>query len=250
MLRGKATGIRFFRKFMSFWLGCFICLTSYDLIKGENINPSSTAYPSCFLVTGIIRYRSVHKQVSLRLQCCVTYDKQIQYSIKSPFGVECIRGSVDQEGLIIVDRFHRITYLRNYKQIKQAYHVSLNYLLIQAFLLGNFYKVTDHENEKQVTIESDLLRSLLICNYAKVIQEVVTRLVDLQGNSIVKWLYQRNPTPLKRDFTHLRGIKIHFTLKKGSSSYPQVITLQRLRFKPLKRPNMRPLRNIKVALNK
>ncbi|MBX9890324.1 MAG: DUF4292 domain-containing protein [Amoebophilaceae bacterium] len=189
----------------------------------------------------------MRKQVSLRFQCCVTYDQQIQYSIKSPFGVECIRGSVDQEGLIIVDRLHRITYRRNYEQIKQAYHVSLNYLLIQAFLLGNFYKVTDHENKKQVTIDSDLLRPFLICSYAKVIQGVVTRLVDLQGNPIVKWIYQRNPTPLKQDFTNLRGIKIHFTIKHGRSSYPKVITLERLKFKPLKRPNMRPLRNIKVA---
>jgi hypothetical protein len=135
---------------------------------------------------------------------------------------------------------YRVAYRWNYEQIKQQYHFHYNYQLIQSLLLGTACTSILIKNEKETLNTPAELRKYLAYTYHNVTGKVMgVQLVDEKCGHGVRFSYQRKALPSKDYFTCLAGMKIHFSLTDKEKLYQGSIALRKLKFKQLKKPNMK-----------
>lgn len=189
-----------------------------------------TTFPACFSMQAALHFMGLHYTFRCRVACCVTYDQQIDFIVKGPLGIEIIRGLIDKKGVTVVDRLRRLVHQWDYKRIKQQYHFPCNYPFIQSLLLGRVCSPIEQG-------VPNALCSDLAYTYDDLTRKVVLdRLIDpKQGNSL-KFLYRHKTVA---DRSCLSGIKMHFSLKDKGQLYQGSVTLHKLHFKELKRPNIK-----------
>ncbi|WP_419241040.1 DUF4292 domain-containing protein [Cardinium endosymbiont of Nabis limbatus] len=191
-----------------------------------------TAFPSYFSMQASLHFMGLSHTFRYRLVCCITYDEQIDFMVKGPLGIVLIRGAIGKKGVTVVDQLQRVVYQWNYQQIKEKYHVSCNYPLMQSLLLGT---VTDPIAHRLSTPDS--LCSDIVYTYDDLTGKVIAaERIDTKQGNFVKVLYQHK---MEGEATYLSGIKISFSLSDKKKLYQGKAALHKLHFKALKKPNIK-----------
>ncbi|CAH2560102.1 DUF4292 domain-containing protein [Cardinium endosymbiont of Oedothorax gibbosus] len=189
-----------------------------------------TTFPACFSMQAALHFMGLQHTFHCRVACCVTYDQQIDFIVKGPLGIEVIRGLIDKKGVTVVDRLRRLVYQWDYKRIKQQYHFPCNYLFIQSLLLGRVCSPIEQG-------VPDALCADLTYTYDDLTRKVSrVQLIDPKQGNGLKFLYQHR---MVVDRACLSGIKIHFSLNDKGQFHQGNVTLHKLHFKKLKRPNIK-----------
>ncbi|UWW96721.1 MAG: DUF4292 domain-containing protein [Candidatus Cardinium sp.] len=215
-----------------------LCLTALYLFAGCGMQQAAnqsfdvvdllTVFPRCFSMQASLDFMGLHHAFRYRLVCCVTYNQQIDFIVKGPFGIALIAGVIDKKGVTVVA--HRVVHQWDYKQIQEQYHFPCNYLLIQSLLLGRVYSpMEDH-----LSIP-DGLWSGLAYTY-DTLRRKVTAVQLINQDSSFKCLYRYK---MAADTTCLSRMNIYFSLRDKQQLYQGRAVLHKLHFKKLKKPNIR-----------
>ncbi|WP_339044112.1 DUF4292 domain-containing protein [Cardinium endosymbiont of Tipula unca] len=195
--------------------------------------------PACFSITASLNYVGSNDSYRCQVYCCVEHDKQIHFVVRGPFGIEVVRGVMNEKGVTILDRLHRLVHQWDYEQIKQHYHVHCNYQLIQSLLLGTTCKTPPFRNDQGLLVTPSESRNYLHYTYDRVTGKVIgTQLMDGKGNNRIKFLYKRSDIPLN-SFIGIAGIKIDFSLNDNHQPYKGMMIYYNLRFSSLSTPNIK-----------
>lgn len=191
-----------------------------------------TTFPACFSMQASLHFMDPFHTLRCRVVCCVTYDQQVDFIVKGPLGIELMRGVIDKKGVKVVDRLRRLVYQWNYKRIKEVYHFSCNYPLIQSLLLARVCSPIEYGLSILDPLCSDLAYT-----YDGLTRKVVAaQLIDKKQGNCFKFLYRYK---MIADTACLSGIKIGFSLRDKGNRYQGRVTLQKLHFKELKKPNIK-----------
>ncbi|MCT4697250.1 DUF4292 domain-containing protein [Candidatus Cardinium sp. TP] len=184
-----------------------------------------TTFPACFSMQASVHCMGFGPTFRCRVVCCVSYNQRIDFIVKGPLGIEIIHGCIDKKGVTIVDRLRRIVHQWDYQRITQHYHFVCNYPLIQSLLLGTG------------PIGQGALPADLAYTYDDLTRNVIAvQLRDTKQFNIFTFLYRYK---MVVDRACLSGIKLRFLLKGQVQCYQGRITLYKLYFKKLKKPNIR-----------
>ena len=191
-----------------------------------------TTFPSCFSLQASLHFMGLRHACRYRLVCCVTYNQQINFIIKGPFGIALIAGLIDKKGVTVVDRLRRVVHRLDYKQIQEQYHFPCNYPLIQSLLLSRVYipiqdrlSITDPFSSNLAYTYDDLRRKV-----------TAVQLIDSKQRNTFKCLYRYK---VAADTTCLSGMKVNFSFRDKQQLYQGSALLHKLHFKQLKKPNIR-----------
>lgn len=177
--------------------------------------PQYFALKSSFICCGQGRtYRAV-------LEVWVDYGRQMHFAIRGPLFSTVARGCVDQRGISWVDCFNRLSYVLDYRQIREQYGFLLNYPLIQSLLLAQAYTDTVSDSiDADIPQSGDLMKYLSYTYDHRDLSLLVrSQLKDRQGkvDLVFSYLYKEKNKKLGRySFNDLKGIRVT-VLDKSSS---------------------------------
>lgn len=196
---------------------------------------TSATFPPCFSITTSLHYVGSNNSYRFQVYYCVEHDKQIHFVLRGHLGIEVIRGVINESGVTVLDRLHRVVHQWYYEQIKQRYHFHCNYYLLQSLLLGT---TCTFRNAQGLLVTPSESRRYLNYTYGNTTGKVIgTQLMDRQGNYI-RLLYKRSCPP-SNDFPGISGIKIDFALNDNNQLYKGIMICNNLKVKPLSAPNIK-----------
>ncbi|WP_342265484.1 DUF4292 domain-containing protein [Cardinium endosymbiont of Philonthus spinipes] len=217
-----------------FWVALYLlsgCGLQQDSRHSFDVTGLCTSFPACFSMQASLHFIGSHHVCRLRVRCCVTYDQQIAFLVKGPFGVELMRGVIDKKGVTVVDRLRRLVYQWDYKRIREQYHFPCHYALIQSLLLAKV--CSPMEDDLSI---SDALPAHLSYTYDDLTRKVIAlQLSGTKSGDFLRCLYQYK---MVENSPCLSGSKIVFSIKEKGRLYRGRATLHKLHFKKLKKPNI------------
>ena len=84
-----------------------------------------------------IKYDDGNKRVALNANIRIKKDSVIWISLSPMLGIEVARGLITKDSLVLLDRINQEYKIYDYVSLSREFNFSVNYDLIQAFLLGN-----------------------------------------------------------------------------------------------------------------
>ncbi len=104
--------------------------TDVDNIK---INEIDFAY---FSSTSKLRYKTATENQNAQINFRIKKDSLIWFSI-SGFGIEAVRGVINQDSLFAIDKLHREYYKFDFATLSTNFNFDLNFNILQSLVLGN-----------------------------------------------------------------------------------------------------------------
>lgn len=200
---------------------------SVQSLDSANLFPT---FPPYFSIQAVLHFIHLHHSFRGRIVCCVAYDREVHFIVKGPLGIDIMRGLINKKGVTVVDRLRHLVYQWDYNN--QPDHFYCNYSFIQSLLLGTLGRSIDDK----ISIPN-LLPAPLAYIYDECTNRVIgTELIDRQEKYWFKVLYQHK---IIENRTFFSGIKIFFSLKNRQQPNKGRVTLRKLHFKRLKKPNIR-----------
>lgn len=200
---------------------------------------STSSFPPYFAITGCIKYSTSHNPTNLYATCCIAYGRKIQCILRTRWGVEIMRGLVNHLGVTILDRVSKKSYCLSYRKIKERYGLYLNYETIQSLLLG----LIDSKSlpPRQANKKPHGLPKTFFFHHITTGEVMTAQLINFQETHVIQFVYHRKTMALGNHFTNLVGLDIYGKIRKQQKNYAYKIIWQKLKFRPFKKSNTRPL---------
>lgn len=102
-------------------------------VDNIKINEIDFAY---FSSTSKLRYKTATENQNAQINFRIKKDSLIWFSI-SGFGIEAVRGVINQDSLFAIDKLHREYYKFDFATLSSNFNFDLNFNILQSLVLGN-----------------------------------------------------------------------------------------------------------------
>lgn len=89
-----------------------------------------------FSSTSKLRYKTATENQNAQINFRIKKDSLIWFSI-SGFGIEAVRGIINQDSLFAIDKLHREYYKFDFKALSTSFNFDVNFDILQSLVLGN-----------------------------------------------------------------------------------------------------------------
>lgn len=89
-----------------------------------------------FSSTSKLRYKTATENQNAQINFRIKKDSLIWFSI-SGFGIEAVRGVINQDSLFAIDKLHREYYKFDFATLSSSFNFDLNFNILQSLVLGN-----------------------------------------------------------------------------------------------------------------
>lgn len=89
-----------------------------------------------FSSTSKLRYKTATENQNAQINFRIKKDSLIWFSI-SGFGIEAVRGIINQDSLFAIDKLHREYYKFDFQALSTSFNFDINFDILQSLVLGN-----------------------------------------------------------------------------------------------------------------
>ncbi len=232
----------FYDRLVTVWFSvCFLWISCGMIPKEEEAEtelvwealPFHETFPRYFAIQSCVQYTAGKHTTRLTLLCYTTYNKAIQFVLKSPCGIEVMRGTANQDGLVVLDRWSRTNHQWSYRELTKHSGFPCCYSVLQSLLLGTECSLLHIKDTKERAQWSNTFSYVYQPETRILIQTQATNLA--QRNSL-HIRYRRLLTPFRDCLSDLTGLQLCFSLVHKGKRKEGSLTLKNIIFKKLDHP--------------